>query len=241
MNDTAAGSTHEQPRDPMHAFAELALITVNNGPPDQTMHRVAELAKRTLGGIDDASVTVIKDGRPRSVTFIGRLAVDLDERQYEIGFGPCLDAAMTGQTIMVDNDSEDTTYREFARVAARAGVHHVLSVGMPLAQRSVGGLNLYSKSERGFPPELIEHAEVFAGYAAVAVNNVTSYAEATGEASNLRRAMESRATIEQAKGIVMAHNHCSPDEAFDMIRRVSQHRNIKLRELAQDIVNSAQK
>jgi hypothetical protein len=59
-----------------------------------------------------------------SVVFTGALAVDLDERQYELGFGPCLDAAKTGQTIIVDSQEDDGPYREFARVAGGAGVRH---------------------------------------------------------------------------------------------------------------------
>jgi hypothetical protein len=78
----------------MQTFAELALITVNSDPPEQTLRRVAELA-RTLGDVEDVSLTVIDSGRPRSVVFTGQLAVDLDERQYELGFGPCLDATKT--------------------------------------------------------------------------------------------------------------------------------------------------
>jgi GAF domain-containing protein len=228
-------------RDPMHAFAELALITVNTNPPEQTLRRVAELAKCTLAGVEDVSLTVIDNGKPRSVVFTGPLAVDLDERQYELGFGPCLDAAKSGQTIVVDTSSVDSPYREFARTAARAGVRHVVSVGLPLVQRSIGGLNIYKTAEDGFSPTFLEHAEVFAGYAAVAVNNVASYAGAVNEAAHLRIAMQSRAVIEQAKGVLMAHDRCTADEAFAMLRRISQHRNVRLQQVAQNIVDSAQK
>jgi GAF domain-containing protein len=225
----------------MHAFAELALLTVDGSPPGQTLRRVAELAKRTLDAVEDVSLTVIDNGRPRSVVFTGQLAVDLDERQYELGFGPCLDAAQTGQTIVVDHDSDQSPYREFSRIAARAGVRHTVSVGMPLAQRSIGGLNIYRTADGTFSPAFLEHAEVFAGYAAVAVNNVTGYASVATEAANLRTAIQSRAVIEQAKGILMARDRCTPDEAFDMLRRLSQHRNVKLREIAQAVVDAVHK
>ena len=224
----------------MHAFAELALITVDTAPPEQTLRRVTELAKQTLPGVEDVSLTMIEHGQPRTIVFTGPLAVDLDERQYELGFGPCLDAAKTGQTITVDEDS-DGPYREFARVAGRAGVRHVLSVGMPVAGRSIGGLNIYSTADAAFSPAFLEYAEVFAGYAAVAVNNVASYARTAAEVSQLRTAMESRAAIEQAKGIIMGRDRCSPDEAFDMLRRISQSRNVKLHDIARAIVDAAQK
>jgi len=225
----------------MHAFAELARLTVNADPPEQTLRRVAELAKRTLGEVEDVSLTLIDQGHPRSVVFTGPLAVQLDERQYELGFGPCLDAAKTGQTLVVDTDDAAPPYREFARIAARAGVRHVVSVGMPLAQRSIGGMNIYQTADEAFSSEFLEHAEVFASYAAVAVNNIASYAGATTEVAHLRTAMQSRAVIEQAKGILMARDRCSPDEAFELLKRISQHRNAKLRDIAQTIVDSIQK
>ena len=239
MDDTT--TSDDARRDPMQAFAELALITVNTAPPEQTLRRVAELAKQTLHEVEDVSVTMIERGLARSVVFTGRLAVDLDERQYELGFGPCLDAAKTGQTIVVDTRSIDSPYREFARVASRAGIRHVVSVGLPIAERSIGGLNIYSTAEAPLSQGFVEQAEVFAGYAAVTVNNVASYSGAASEAAQLRVAMESRAVIDQAKGILMVRDRCSPEEAFEMLIRISQNRNVKLRDIAQVIVEAVQK
>jgi hypothetical protein len=227
--------------DPIDAFAELARIVVDAEPPDQTLRRIARLAKQTLGDIEDVSLTVIENGRARSVVFTGALAVELDERQYEIGFGPCTDAAKSGQTIVVDTGEPDGPYGEFARVANRAGVRHVISVGMPLDQRSAGGLNIYSSAEAPVSQAVLEQAEVFAGYAAVVVANITSHAAAVNEATHLRKAMESRAVIEQAKGMIMVRDRCTADEAFMVLTRISQHRNIKLRDLAQGIVDAVQK
>jgi GAF domain-containing protein len=242
MDDVTSPSDADERRDPLHAFAELALIVVDAGPPEQTLRHIAELAKQTLDGVEEVSLTIIEDGRPRSVVFTGRLAVHLDERQYEHGFGPCLDAAKSGQTISVDSQEvDDTPYREFGRAAERAGVRHTVSVGMPLAHRSIGGLNIYRATETPFSSTFLEHAEIFAGYAAVAVANITSHANAVAEAAHLRKAMESRAVIEQAKGIIMARDRCTADEAFDMLKRISQQQNVKLRDLAQTIGDSAQK
>ena len=82
---------------------------------------------------------------------------------------------------------------------------------------------------------------MFAGYAAIAVNNVTSYAAAVSEAEQLREAMRTRAVIEQAKGMIMTREHCTPDEAFALLSRISQHRNVKLHRVAQAIVEATQK
>jgi AmiR/NasT family two-component response regulator len=126
-------------------------------------------------------------------------------------------------------------------VANRAGVRHIISVGMPLDQRSIGGMNIYSSAEAPVSQAVLEQAEVFAGYAAVAVANITSHATAINEAIHLRRAMESRAVIEQAKGMIMVRDRCTAEEAFMVLTRISQHRNIKLRDLAQGIVEAVQK
>jgi hypothetical protein len=241
MADTTPAFDAKTQVDSVRDFAELALITVDTSPPEKSLRRVAELAKRSLGDVEDVSLTMIEDGRPRTVVFTGHLAVDLDERQYELGFGPCVDAARTGQTIIIDHNCDDTPYREWARIARRAGVWHTVSVGLPLAQRSIGGLNIYKTAEGPLPRGLPEHARMFARYAAVTVVNVTSYANAADEASGLRIAMQSRAVIEQAKGILMARDRCTPEEAFEILIRLSQHRNIKLRDLARIIVDSVQK
>ena len=239
-NITPAFATRGGP-DPLQAFAELALMVVDDNPPEPTLRRVAELAKQTLDGVEEVSLTVVEDGRARSVVFTGALAVDLDERQYELGFGPCLDAAKTGQTIIVDSQEDDGPYREFARVAGRAGVRHIVSVGMPLGQSCIGGLNIYRTGDAPYSSAFLEYAHVFAGHAAVAVANITSHAKAVNEATHLRKAMESRAVIEQAKGVIMARDKCTAQEAFDILTRISQQQNVKLRDLAHGIIDAAQK
>ena len=89
MNETTTpGVDPGRPADPLQAFNQLALLTVDADPPEQTLRRVAELAKQTLGDVEEVSLTVIRDGRPRTMVFTGPLAVDLDELQYRLGFGP---------------------------------------------------------------------------------------------------------------------------------------------------------
>jgi hypothetical protein len=58
------------------------------------------------------------------------------------------------------------------------------------------------------------------------------------EVAGLREALRSRAVIEQAKGILIATAGCTPDEAFALLVRQSQHENRKLREVAGELVAS---
>lgn len=217
-------------------ISQLAKMTVDTDRPEQTLRGVTELAKRALGGIQDVSLTMVDGDQPRTLVSTGRLAIDLDQRQYDLGSGPCIDAAKTGDAIVVDTHDDNSPYRDFGRTAADVGVRYTVSVGMPLTQHNLGGLNMYQTAAEPFPVSFLEQARIFADYAAVVVDNVLSYAAAVDEAAQLRAAMESRAGIEQAKGILMARHRCSADEAFDLLRRTSQERNVKLREIATTIV-----
>jgi GAF domain-containing protein len=227
------------------ALAELARIRLDEQPLTKVLARVAQLAKETLSHARDVSVTLLDDARggstgparAKTVAFTGDLAVDLDERQYRSGFGPCLDAAVSGETIHVDT-SDDSRYPEFSAAARRLGVTHSLSVGLPIPQRTIGALNVYG-SAGPLTDREVESARAFAGHAAVAVANAALYASTADLARNLQLAMASRAVIEQAKGIVMAQRRCSAEEAFELLRAGSQRQNIKLRVLCQSIVDSA--
>jgi AmiR/NasT family two-component response regulator len=84
-------------------------------------------------------------------------------------------------------------------------------------------------------------AQTFAGYAAVALANAYLYHSTADLARHLRTAMDSRAVIEQAKGIVMAERRCTADEAFDFLTRLSQETNRKVRDVAAALVAGIQR
>jgi GAF domain-containing protein len=221
---------------PGHAFAELSRIVHGEGTLSDVLLRVARLSRDVVPGLLDVSVTLIEKDRPTTVVFTGPLAVHLDERQYELGFGPCTDAAESGGTIVVDTARRDDSYAAFAAVAAEHGVTHVLSVGLPVPNHIVGALNMYSGQPDPIASESVALAEAFAGYAAVAVANAASYHASVDLVRNLKAAMASRAVIEQAKGILMAREKCTSEEAFDLLARLSQNRNHRLRDLAAQLV-----
>jgi ANTAR domain-containing protein/GAF domain-containing protein len=221
-------------------YAELSAIVLDRKPLGAVLRRVAELAVKTIPNIDDASVTLIERGRPRTVAFSGQLAVTLDERQYEDGFGPCLDAARHGQTILVDTHSDDGNYPGFAQQARRQGIRHVLSIGMPALQKTSGGMNLYSSGAAGpFDDATVATASALAGHAAVTLFNAAMYAGAQDEVMQMKQAMASRAQIEQAKGVIMRDHRCTPEEAFSIMVDLSSRSNRKLRDVAQTIVTEA--
>jgi GAF domain-containing protein len=118
------------------------------------------------------------------------------------------------------------------------GTQCYLSVALPLQESVLGALNIYATQPAIFDRNAIEMARTFAGYAAVAIANARLYQRTATLAEHMRRAMESRAVIEQAKGILIAQQHCTPEQAFDLLVRLSQSTHRKLRDCAADLVAS---
>jgi hypothetical protein len=114
-------------REPLAAFAELSKIMLGEGSLNETLGRIAALARDTIPDTDEVSVTLIDRDKPKTVVFTGQLAVHLDERQYESGLGPCLDAALTGETVVVEV-ANDNLYQDFA--------HSARGPASPIASRS---------------------------------------------------------------------------------------------------------
>jgi len=228
-------------RDPRAAFAELSKIMLGEQQLSETLARVAELAKQTILGAAEVSVTLLHDDKVASVAFTGSLAAQLDERQYEAGFGPCVDAALSGTTIAIENTADSPTYPDFAMLAHRHGITHTLSTGLPVQRRTIGALNIYGTDEHVFDDTTRELATAFASYAAVALANADLYASTANLAAHLQRALDSRAVIDQAKGILMRDHRISSDAAFELLVQRSNAANRKLREVAQDIVDDVQR
>jgi GAF domain-containing protein len=200
--------------------------------------RVAELARQTLPGVGAASVTLVESDRAFTVAFAGQVALDLDETQYQDGFGPCLEVAQSSGTVTVRDMAAEARWPAFARRALAVGVHSSLSVALPLQEAVLGALNIYATQPAIFDQDAIETARTFAGYAAVAIANARLYQSTAKLAEDMRRAMETRAVIEQAKGIIVAQRHCTPEQAFGLLTRLSQTTHRKLRDCAADLVTS---
>jgi GAF domain-containing protein len=231
----------QQPLDPTEAFAELGRIKLDQTDLDGVLLQVATLAKRTIVGVDEASVTLIRGKKAHTAAFTGELAMSMDERQYEEGGGPCLDAAASTATVLVPDLTEERRWPHYVPAALEAGVRSSMSVGLPVQESVTGALNLYAVKTDAFDEESVIIAQTFSGYAAVALANAHVYDATATLAQHLQAAMEHRAVIEQAKGIIMADRRCTPEEAFVILSKLSQDTNRKLREVATVLVANAQR
>ncbi|GAA1427331.1 GAF and ANTAR domain-containing protein [Microlunatus lacustris] len=207
----------------------------------RVLQRVAEAAQQLVPELVDVSVTLVEGDWARTAVFTSQLASDLDERQYEVGSGPSTAASLAGSTVLVSTaEPSVSAYPDFARSAAERGVRYLLSVGLPVPQRTLGALNLYSAADRTFAPESVSLAEALAGYAAVAVANAALCQSAVAEARHMHEILRTRAVIEQARGILMGSRRCGPDEAFILLNRVSQQQDRRIRDVAADLVDRTQ-
>jgi GAF domain-containing protein len=219
------------------AFQALTDVVVFDETLDTTLQRVADLATREVADCDMAGITLIRDGKPVTAVFTDAAAPEIDTAQYDTGVGPCLQAFSTNAVLRIDDTRTDQRWQEFATAAAAHGVLSTLSLPLMVGSNALGALNLYSKSANSFIDD--NTALVFASHAAVVLANAQAYWASQHLAQQLETALASRAVIEQAKGVLMATRGCSPEEAFALLNRESQHRNVKLREIAAEHVRSA--
>jgi GAF domain-containing protein len=228
-----------QHMDPSDAFAQLGRIKLSENDIDGVMHRVADLAEHTVPGATEVSVTLLRSEGAHTAAFTGELAVALDEWQYEHGHGPCLAAAESTATLSVTDMTHESRWPDWADRSVQAGVHSSLSIGMPIYESVKGALNIYASKPQAFDDEAIVLGQTFADYAAVALANAHLYDAQTTLAQHMRAAMDARAVIEQAKGIIMGERRCTADEAFAILARNSQNTNVKVRDVAAALVARA--
>jgi transcriptional regulator with GAF, ATPase, and Fis domain len=224
--------THTTHLTPADAFAQLGRIKLSETDLNGVFRQVAYLAKGTVPGADEVSVTLVPANGAYTPAFTGDLALNLDESQYELGHGPCLDAARSTSTQHITDMTAESRWPDWTVRACEAGAHSSLSIGLPVQDAVTGALNIYATEPDAFDEDALVVAHTFASYAEVAMANAYLYNAQTTLAQHMETAMRSRAVIEQAKGIIMRDRRCSADEAFTVLTKLSQHSNRKLRDVA---------
>jgi GAF domain-containing protein len=220
------------------ALERLGSLTLREHSMESVLQTVVELTKSVLPGNPESSISLVVNGRPSTPSSTGRLAVDLDEAQYGHGYGPCLESARTGQLIEIEDTASETRWVEYCRVAAAHGNRSSLSIPLQMYDGISGALNTYAREPHAFDAEARATALRFAPYASVAVANMHAYQNARDMAGNLQVALESRAVIDQAKGILIERYKLTPDQAFQALAQVSMRTNTKARDVAEKLVRT---
>jgi hypothetical protein len=164
----------------------------------------------------------------------------VDDIQYALGEGPCITAVDEQRLQRSGSLGGEPRWPRFGPRVGRLGVHSALSVPLVLPSRQVvGALNVYARAKDAFPLSAERFGALFAEPATVSIFNAQVLAESQRLASQLSEALTSRATIDQAIGIVMSHSGATADEAFERLRAISQREKRKLAEVAKQLVEDA--
>lgn len=227
---------HEEVPDP----AALILLLDEQESLGDALDRLVGTCRAAIPRCDDVSVTMQRPTGPTTAAATSPRARGIDEWEYATGVGPCVQAMRDAREHYVHDLAAAASYPGFDAVMAEAGIASVLGLPLLVGGEVVGALNAYAESEGAFDDETsLGIVRDVAAQAATAIHNLRVYDASRTLASQLATALESRAVIEQAKGMLMAQRGCTEDEAFEMLRRASQRENVKLRDVAQRIVAGA--
>jgi GAF domain-containing protein len=205
---------------------------------------VDRVAALTVGAVPAAAFVGIalldESERVTTAIFTDEQAPQIDQAQYDEGRGPCLDAWRQKRIVRLRDVAVDgmDAYPAFSRACLDHGIHSTLSLPLVASDRGVGALNLYADHADAFSADDEQVGGELATAASVVLANAAAYWGAYDLSQQMSEAMQSRAVIEQAKGMLMARSSgMSSDEAFQLLARASQRENVRVRDIAQRIVD----
>lgn len=222
-----------------HAVIGISGLLAGSLDLDVLLTRVAQFAVQAVPGADGAGVTMFDVDHPSTIVASSDLVRQVDDVQYRFNEGPCVAAAAESRTMVSGSLGGDQRWPRFGPRAGRLGVHSALSVPLLAPDSPLGVINVYARSREAFGAHAVEFAELFTHSATVAVHNARILAQGRRKVAQLQTALTSRATIDQAIGIIRSRSGSTAEEAFDSLRRISQRDNIKLNQVAQHVVDEA--
>ncbi len=199
---------------------------------------LADLASSTTR-IFDASAGGVSVGvgeRLQFITATDETATSVERVQEAFQAGPCVEAFTTGQVVTVQRMSNAGRWPEYRAAATSAGYASAVGVPLVVGEHRIGSLNVYDTTERSWSDTDLEAARVLADVATAYLVRSGQLGEARRLAGQLQVALEGRVVIEQAKGQLAERHGLEVDQAFDLLRRHARSRNVKLRDLAQEVV-----
>ncbi|CAM5285696.1 GAF and ANTAR domain-containing protein [Streptomyces fimicarius] len=215
-----------------HRMAGMARSLLAQDSVQGTLERITGAATELLEGCDAAGVLVLRGERVQTLAATDQLVVDSDQLQERLGEGPCFDAARrrTGEQVfrITDMTTVEQRWPAYAPPAQELGVGSMMGFLLYTEDEDLGALNLYSRKPGMFDETSETAAWLLASHAAVALSSARIH-------DQLVQAVDTRHVIGEAMGILMAGRRLTEDQAFDVLRRFSQERNIKLREVARQV------
>ena len=213
-------------------LAEAARSMQEKTGTQEMLDEAVHVAIEIIEGCDLAGMSIVNPRGIDTPAGSGAALKRLDSLQFELKEGPCFDALQTHEIVLGRNLATDARWPNWGpRVAQEIGVGSIVSYRLFTAEDTLGAMNLYSLRTDAFDTEDIHNGGALAAHVAV------SLAEAQN-VTHLETAINVRTVIGRAEGILMERFNLSPAQAFAVLRRVSQDRNIKLNRVAEELVRT---
>jgi GAF domain-containing protein len=218
------------------ALEDLASVLEQEEELERVLQLSVDQVITAVPGADMVSVTVLRGEQGETVASSTDRVHPIDAGQYEAHRGPCLEAARTGDVVRTGVEQARERWPEFARSAQAAGIESYLSCPLLIDEEFAGSLNLYSEQPHGFADFDVALLRLYVTAAVAAIANARRYARARDVSAQLHKALDSRAVIDQARGVLMAQRGISAEQALEELSRESQNTNVKLRDIAARLV-----
>ena len=212
-------------------LAEMALSVLEEPTVPQTVERVLDFALAAVDCAHAAVVFVHSKQRLETVAATAPAIDDLIATQMDLQEGPILSVLDDGHSVIVDDTHTEARWPKWASTAAGMGFRSTMAVRLFASDRTMGTLNVYDSHADHFSTADLQVAHLLARHAAIALSRVQTE-------DNLWRAIDSRKLIGQAQGILMERYALDADHAFEVLRRYSQNSNMKLRNVAEMVVET---
>jgi len=196
-----------------------------------TLQTIVEVACNSVPGFDQVGIaTLQRNGSIETKAFTGDLVLRLDEIQYGSREGPCSAVLQGTDAVAVSSLHNEQRWPWYVPQAQAAGVRSQMAVKLYLDKGTVGGINFYSTIADEVGPDAQALAQLFATHSSIAIGHAH-------ERDTLNEGMQTRKVIGQAIGILMERYEMNEDRAFAFLVRASSHTNMKLRAIAQQVVD----
>jgi putative methionine-R-sulfoxide reductase with GAF domain len=216
-------------------FARLSQELLAGSDHEQTLQRVVDLAGHSIPNAHHSGIFLRQaDGSVESPALTDPLVSKLDVLQLELDEGPCLEAIEDDQTFVIQDTTTETRWPSWCAGAAEAGVYSVLSVRLATPAHLGSCLNVYSLTREAFDDDAVLTGQIYATHAGNAIT-------AAEQRDQLGTALQTRHMIGVAQGLLMQRYAITEPAAFQVLARHSQDRNLKLRVIAREVVELAER
>lgn len=219
------------------ALVKLASLPLTGVDAVEILRQASTVCQDALGDTVTLSLNQGPPSAPTAVSSSGPVAQVGDGVQIALGEGPCITAFEKRLTVVASDLRSDERWPRFAADPRTQDIAGVIATPMVIGGELLGAVTVYG--DIGDPPDgrLVEAAELLAAAVAAVLYELTVRHELQLTAAHMERALSSRATIDQAKGMVMADRGCTADEAFEHLVELSSTQHMKLRDLARQLVD----